>query len=481
MERKKSANLLSLKNLRDPGFAAALSNMHVYVTPENIGNYTKALLDHFRNETQLEFSTGRRILQQFCHILSNEEILDSFNEQKLALLLPYKTKRFQDDLLDVLYVLITRSPYIFDEKLASSFERMIQYRGKKCLILLTKYSQQFNALKDPWPMLDLLFHYSERFTAIDTAAAYISLLSLLCQSFPAFRKGRSKISWELMLSFIEFDDNEILIALYQSLAGIMSVDKSNKVPFKNVKEHFNNRELRPFVISFLMVSPLDPIITSDDHIVKVLLKQGRTNNKATLLLMKMSKTIETANLLASNTKWIQNPLPEYIETFRLFLVLYSHASLRPILMKSPQLITLLTELNSNKLKSMTILLCNTLRRMELTEDFILALSSAGFIKKYFQRGIDNDAVMNILLFADSISRVRYIDELKMVCTLIVGMLQKPDDKYPMVCQVGIDLSKHRVCNNKFQKIGVSILLSQQLNNELTKKQANRFLKALSNS
>ena len=418
---------------------------------------------------------AREIYLAIQKAISRKDLLSVFISGNFLSQLPFNRKAHFEHLLDVIYTLVTRAPNSLDASFAANFQNMVRHRGRKCLIILSIYAQHFNNLSDPWPMLDLLFYEQERFTVFDVVSQYVSLLSLLCQSFPEFRRSRGANSWDVIMDVISHEDaDEILATCWEALTGIESFEHGYPIDYRLMQRQFAHSELRSAILSFMIVSPLHEI-TVDATFVGRLLKTAKKDTRAVLVLMKLARASYVSEMLSADTEWMSLPLPRVIDTLRLALVVFSHEKAKDAVRKAPELVQLLCQLNQVRSPAMTTLLAAVVRNLKLGEEEIQGLSECGFFRQFFDRG---DILKDIVIMADTVAGVCYIDELCDVCGTLKDVLETETSDFDVICRVGMKMARHKRVRKAIVKSGIPAVLLKRSKVAETAKMAKRFLAKL---
>ncbi|OHT13218.1 hypothetical protein TRFO_16649 [Tritrichomonas foetus] len=475
-----SVDLDILKKPESNRFIDEIQSAHVYLTLEQSTPFFNIVLSHF--DKDLAIDKGKEILHCLSKILSVEDFLKVFVKKNFAVSLPFLRKEYIDDLFDVLYVIVTRAPEAFDEELCACFHKRIKNRGEKSLLLITIYAQHFNEFDNPWPMLDLLFHCSSRFSKPDLAARYAALLSTLVQLYPEFRRGRGKEAWNTITDILsQVDDPPTLSSLYNSLCGISVWVKRCDFPFSVAKKHLKNPELAPSVLSLFLIIPLRGKELEDRVMVKFLLKMAASNGRATLVLFKLAENEGVATILAEDPIWLSSDIPQIVDTLRLLLVVFQHRDLRLVIAQSIEFSDFLQRLLDMKNESILGIVCVIIRRIDLTPELVKDLSNSSIIMNFInvakQIGT-NEAKRNILLLLDKIGKVAYTRELVQSCERITQMILDKGDLFEDATIVATGLCRYRRCAKKFSELYLVEFFTKLMKNRDYKKMATKFLKAV---
>lgn len=491
-----SVDLNIIRNPNSPKFLDELQSAYLYLRPDQAEKFFKIILSFF--DKKIEIDTGKEILSCLCNVLSKEAFLKIFIKKDFAPSLPFTKKDYIDDLFDVLYVIVTRYPQAFDENLSACFSKKIKNRGEKSLMIITTFSQHFNEIDDPWPMLNLLFTCSERFTKPDIVDSYSALLSTLVQNYPEFRREHGEDSWNVVTDMLDkITDNSKLETLYSSLCGMAESLKKVKFPFNVAKDHLRDKALAPYILNLFLLLPLRSSKDLEDRVlIKMLLKQAKTSKTASLVLFKLAENEGIAKILANDPIWLNTDIPNIVDTLRLLLVIFKHQELRLVIAESVEFLDFL--LRILKLKQYNGIVCTIIRRIDLTPELLKNLSTSNFLIKFISQSTEKiaseesfrDALLLVDKIADTCEKeqlcntrdMSYTRELIQSCNwifskLIVGKAGL-DNLFEDATLVAIKLCKIPRCAKKLTELS-AIEYFEKIKSDPEKKSiARAFLKAI---
>ncbi|OHS95202.1 hypothetical protein TRFO_02137 [Tritrichomonas foetus] len=473
-------NLEILKNPEQRGFLDEIQSAHVYLTNDQAEEFFIIVLSHFDKDISIE--NGKAILHSICRILSKDEFLKVFVAKDLSSALPFSKKNYLEDVFDVLYVLVTRYPQAFNESLCARFQRKIRNKGEKSLLILTIYSQHFNEIDNPWPMLELLFSEFNRFSKEDIAGKYASLLAVLVQSYPEFRRAKGAEAWENVCQLLSIENDEILDQVYNSLAIIANSIRHCEFPFQYILEHFQHQSLQKSIVSLLLVVPLEGSKLKDYGFIKSLVKIASENPKALLVLFRLAESKSIAQILVEkDPSWMEKDIPNLIDTLRLFLVVFQHKQLRPFIATATEFYNLMLRLIDEKNESIIAIVCIIIRRLDLTEEVIAELSSTGFIMTFMETVREMNTIGSSrygLLLLDKIAKSYYTKELVQSCEWVSKLIKARGDLFEDAAVVATGLCKYRRCEKKFKELYMIEFFLKLKKDPESKKIASKFLKAI---
>ena len=480
----KAINFPILENPSHPEFIRQLKFSTYRVSTSQLTNFFKILLNHFN--FRIHSKIGNEILLSICKILSiNEESISIFIQAHYSLMLPFGQKEFRLQLLDLLFILVKKNPETFIESLSIKFSTLVPFEPKKCLIIISIFSQNFENLREPFPMIDILFRQSDYFRSIECADDYISLLIWLLQKSPTFRKQRIQHCWTYVCDMLNLSNIAILNTCYYGLCKISEVDKDSikelGYPVSAVAKHILRRPLRNAVMSLLMRYPPSSDTRHMIDLLLSLIKVSEEDNKAILLLMGLSMDGMNALLLLQNPEWMIKPLPQTLDTMKLFCILLLHPELREVLIKPDITIDFFKSLLSINSIGISSAISTIMRKLPLTQDFIGKLSDSGFLGLYFSTVLeheDEEILLSALRLLDTIARIRYVRELSEMVDTLVRLIKESNNLSTAAASVSIDLCKYPKCAKLFKSKRLNEYFKQPISDPKMKKYANRFLQVL---
>lgn len=448
-------NLQILQDYSDEeAFLQELQNAQDYLQPNQAKPFFRIVLQHFEEMVPLEI--GQKILTTLCHVLAVKKNMSYFAAGDFALNLPFRQKNLTNNVLDVLYTVITRCPEAVTEDLANLFAKLIIRNPKKSLVLISVYTQFFDDLENPYPFIDMLFNGEQYFLSKETAFDYISLLMYLTREFPSFREGRCHEVYEIALKGLKSEDDEVVEISFNCLATVANYIDDIEIPSKEIKTFISNKQVRKSVLNYLAVCP--PFEDSTPKFIKSILKIAQDDVLATLVLMKLtSQQVEVARILADDSRWMNADLPTPEDTFRLFLVVFSHKDLRNKLSRTEEFVPFLQSLVDLHNTPMHFALCTILRRVKITRELVKRMSDARLISSFLETADEIgtvDARYASILFCDTIAKVTFTKELVPMCEALVETVENEDDNFGKAIALSMVLTEHERCLNKLKKCGM---------------------------
>lgn len=480
-------NLENLQKGKGYEFNNELSSIPHNLSIEMVNDFFISVIELFNKD--IPESSINKLLLSLAKSLSSQQYLEKFAENDYAKDLPYLKNQFHEQILDLLYIIVSYAPKAMNINVATQFRKLIRTNPRKCLTLLAYFGKQFETIHDPWPMLNLLFRDAEYFRSSECCEDYICLLSYLCQSFEDFRESRQQHCWYSICAALNSARTSTLIAAYSALCSLYeynpSVISSLTFPSAQVSKHLGMQSIRKYAISLLYrIRPFGNV----EGIIDSLIEVAHEDLNANLILIKMASKESNAKYLIQNTGWMINEDSSKLDTVRLFGVILTHSELRSAIIHNFEIIRFLINITSNATTEILTAIGTFVRKLAIEEEFVKELSRSRFLSDYFlaisdkindKRESDNDQfVKTTMLMVESIAKVCYVKEFSQMCKLLSNLILSNPKYRSIASKASIELCKYKKCAVKFQKLGVAQFFEENKTDLEIGKYANRFLKIL---
>ena len=462
-------NLHILKNIENPDFMDELEYSVSTLKAKQADQYFTILINHFQSEIPEEI--GKSILIAISKVICVDDFLTCFLKNEFQLQLPYKKKQFAPEIFDILYVLVTAAPIVFDDKLSKCFGTIIKRDPQKSLTLLATYSQHFNDIDDPWSMVDLLIYEAHRFSSSSTAAYYAKLLAFLCRKYPDYCKGRAANAWRKICLLLQMKDIQTLQSVYLAMFSITEVYKEAESPVDLMLPHLSTNELRDSVLTLLLAAP--PFSRGQNReLLRKLIQISTSNHHATLVLMRMATDVEFSKYLINNASmWMTQELPTYRETLRLFLVVFAHQELHNMILDCDYFVSFLTTCAIKGEEIDLIILCTVLRRVDLTEQFVSTSEFNEFMKIYFDSATNQksgskvtpQSIYSAILLTSTVSMIGYLNVFSAISKYLAQIIKERNGISCFAVEAAIILCGYDRCRKVFNKEELLSFLRNNLN------------------
>jgi hypothetical protein len=338
--------------------------------------------------------------------------------------LPFSQTKLSERVLNILLLLVRKSPKVFDDSMCRSLQRFIKTDPKKVLLLIAKCAENFNPELHGWFLIDLLFPEPNLLAESDPIR-YSQVLGYLA-TYSTFAEARGQISCTELVKLLERDDTETLIAVYNALYATMSRVPGQRVPFDRLKQHLSVSVLQSSVLNLLLVVPFvggqgffhgvrGPVLFR--QLIRLATEDG--DERATLILMRITRSHpKFARALLSEAAWMDKLLPTISYTLKLFLIVFSDETLRGEIAGDPDLVTFLNNLIHSGQKYCWIALEILKRLPVLPERLLTALDTSQFIVNFFlleQDEKSKEAKIEALEFLVTVGKQHYSKDLADAC------------------------------------------------------------------
>ena len=479
---------LDLKLIEDhtkKGFLREITNAPELVNANNVVNFFKISLSHFNNRRNtIPINKGKAILISIISILQNHTFRKMFIDNNFIYNLPFDVEEYSDFIFDLLELMVTHDYEIFDGKLAEKIGQMIQFSPSKVLVLIAKYGEYMEKIKNPWDTLDLLFFHSSKFNNPDNALDFIRILTYFCRRKEVYNEYRSMQCFDVIASsFLKSNDINVLKAAYGSLISISSNSEKCKskeclyrFPVQVLLLHLQskNEEVITCALNFLLVYEL-----TKENILDQLIAMN--SQRSTIVLMKLCENPNNAMYIAQNPLYLKKPLPTYLDTLKLIYSLLKHKSIKNILSKSQQIIAFLSSTAKNASQEILVLILGVLKQLTLTQNIISELERKHFFKNIVRsadrcNGEQSDqARYNIF---EIIADFKYIPEMIDVCKCAITEIIEVESLYSEAFPLIIKFCRFYECVQVMKRDGLVDFYTKCLNRPKLRKDARLFLDSL---
>lgn len=482
-------DLCNLSIIADPNhvdFFQQLQEAVDNLVEDQAKQYFKITLGLFRGD--LERESKKALLSSLYKVLHKDEFLEIFIDHWFVSALPFSHEEMVDDVLSILYLLVTRAPEGLDDSTARGLASLVKLRPMKCLQLIGLYAESFSKVASPWYLVDVLFDKNKYFREEKLAAKYAQIFCYLCCSYQRYAAERGSDAMQMVFSLLKIGSYEDRCEIYNCLCNMCSVVSEFAIPMGTIKEHLTIKELQSHALNFLLVAPLNSSNANDDLLIKRLFRCSYTDSKAVLVLMRMAEDEEIAVTLTNDCSWMEKSLPTVIDTLRLFLVVFKHEELRFVIGEDPGFVILMNNVINSESQDVERrvelyqLVLKILRRIKpLTEELINELSSTQFITAFLK----NEAAFNTrlskhdaVLLLHTLGEVCYTKEFLLGCTMLRDWIYEEGNVWGEACTAAVTLCRYKKCTKLFKEMGLVEYFTGLRQKKKTKQIAADFLRAM---
>lgn len=475
-------DLRDLKKAEGRKFLSALEVAEESLTRKDAKQFFKIVLNHFQDE--IKPSTGKAILKTVDTLLNDSKILTVFVDNQFISMLPFDQKPYGSEICDILLTLASSAPEVFDEEITEQIIPSLKKSPEKALTVLATYVQNIDDVDDSRPMLRLILKLSRNFQESEGTCDYISLLSFACRNSDDFKRSSAEKCWNILISYLDSEDGEVIKCAYRGLSCIADVVEMNELPYEQIKRHLKHSSYRSSILALLLVDPPSGKEGKDKRLLDTLISMANSDVKALYVLLQTVADKNIAKYFIQNDDWMRSSLPTEGDTFRLLLALFQHKSLRQSIAESQYFLKFLKKIcNMTKESPVITIICTLFRRIELSKQYIGEMSSSGFLEAFFQATADiadDYALHSALLLVDTISAVCCTDELISMCEIILDLAKSNGPLSFVAAQVAVDIARHPKCLNKLLKYKADAFFKKKKNDTKYSKIARTFFKYMEN-
>lgn len=241
-----------------------------------------------------------------------------------------QTKQLIDACFDVFLALFLTVPELLQVNFEETMKNLIHISAKKSIILLANFSSRISQLDNPWPLLDAMLDEASIFLENRSGNMLVMTLFYLCMNNKIFKDNRLADCVVVFLDGIRSTNLSTIKSSYNALC--VFYDGDEEVDFESVSGHIKDDRIRENALNFLLRLQKIPVI---DNLIFCLLEEARTNEKATLCLIKIAQSKEGAvAIIEADTKWISEPIPTVEKTMQLFLSIVKFTEIARFIMNS---------------------------------------------------------------------------------------------------------------------------------------------------
>lgn len=478
--KESSSNIKVFRKYSNKNFAEGLEKAHETIREKDALEFFKTVLGNFSRE-DLPFEYGNMIMKSIAKVIQVDENASVFIKNHIATLLPITNNQYNEGLFNLYYILFTKYAVQLDDCIVAILKTLINANPKKVLTLIALYSQQFDEIDNPWPVVDLLIQEGNLFKGADLAPDYVSLLAYLNKKFPEYRSGRAQHCWNQITSMLNLTDKSSIKCCYGALCSISEKYTDGPLQLEIISLHLKDPELQDSVLAFLNVANFGSKDLSNEKLISTLIRLSEKTVKATLVLMKFAVDLSSAKTIMSDSNWILKKLPTITDTLRLFLVILRHKELREEIVSNPDFVNFLISIIKEKPGTVPIV-CTILRRVPLSKELVQNLSKSGFLKLYYEsEDIDDDGLTphSKLLLTDTICRVSYVRDYLIMCDRIAKIIINKEEFADAAALVAIRLCKYSRCKARMKELKLEEYFKQNRNEAKLQSVARKFLRAMS--
>ena len=327
---KKTLNMSILKDTKHPLFPTELNKIDSQIPRSQAKTFLRIASEHLRANNDIK--AMKEVLEKMVEVLENETSIKEFETIGFKTLLPYEENELIDPIMDVLYVVFSIKPQLFQHNFKQAMNRLILSRPEKSLILINLFCMKFDEIEYPWEITDLLIKKENVYYESDYGSQYISLLYYLLKNYPNFYQSRIDSIRPIFTHFLLSEDSKASKASYKSIINFY--DKYYVLPFEKIINDLHHKTLWKFAVSLLLRVKKLPVV---EEFVFSLVKLSRQSESASLLALKLLQKADICNQLAEATNWLLYELPTYEKTLSFFISILKFKTSKKLIMEASEI------------------------------------------------------------------------------------------------------------------------------------------------
>ncbi|KAK8891925.1 hypothetical protein M9Y10_029147 [Tritrichomonas musculus] len=453
-----------LSDIQNPKFDEQLRKFSSSTDGSNAFEVFNALLSNFdsKKKNRITNPIGIAILSAIAAIIQRPRNISIFISKGFLNNLPYGVEDYSDVIFDIFCICLKSDINVFDDenKYVTKFEKQISFNPHKALIIIAMHVSNFKYIAHPWCLSDLLISQFPVFlSSAELASSHLSLIEYLCSQFPTYRKHRTTQCWSLLSQLLESDivDQKIIKQIYSILFTISSNNSEVKkcfhfLPVNRVIEHIEIPFLKEDVLSFIAINTKE--FKSCTDLINILLVESRKNEKASLILMKLSEEESNALYLISDDNWFQYELPTYLDTLKIVYCCLDHSKVRMLASKSKRIIPLLIKSSKKTLLSIIVIILGIIQKLHLSKHMVSEMSKYGLLNNIIRTTNSNkdNAVSDKILYRifSAIAEISYANELLKLFVLASEDIVYQSELYEEALNFVVKAVRYKECVNNMK-------------------------------
>ncbi|OHT16567.1 TKL family protein kinase [Tritrichomonas foetus] len=413
------------KFLEDPrrsDFSELLEKCDKKLSPDNYTDFSVSIVKSLqaRPKEETVISIFEVIMK---HIIRDYTLMSPLMEASFYQEMTLTSPALKDMGIEFFGILFKFKTGLVRASLTKSIAQLIHHNPEAMVIQLGHYIRNLPPQNESFPVISIFTDESSIFLNSHAAPSFIKLLYHLISTNQHFREEALMPLSPVFMKACVSSDEETAITAILAVINILP-DPNFVVDFEALLSIAANDNLRRYLISLTLRIMKYP---SSRRLAQLLLGFATRSNRGFLALMNYaSSSYENAVILSKMHEYLLMGLPNVLNTFRLFLVLFSYSKLRTAIISLPEYPTMLMMFLKEQNEFIFGCMPSIIRRSSPNSNLILALQKIGFYQLFYTIAIasESESVLNsALLMSDSVSSIQYIDEVSSFIPKISGILK----------------------------------------------------------
>lgn len=453
-----------LRNANSQSFPKNIILATERITPKNATAFFEIMSEHLM-ATNISNDTLLIILKSIGRIIKDGKICKKFVDTNIQTILPLQNEELVDSCLSILKTIVNQYPNSINTKVCQNILLVLPTRTKKVLELATEYARDFVNIENPWPLLDsILINYS---SITKHKCLFVKLYYHLCKYYPVYRKARFTRCDKTIKSFLNSSNLKTLVACYNFLNYFNS--NISHVEISYIIMHLKSPEIN------LLAAKYISILSSNSfnmnllyNLIPILFHIAKTNIIGNEALCNLATAKNAWVIFMKYFDQLQNPLPEYSNTFNLFLKLAENQdALSKLWDSNSSILLFLNYLSENTFDSLNNIL-SALLTLIVPEKVVLEFGKNGFdelLYKYsFSEGNENTIVKCLRIFTIFTS-FPYVPFYSYLVENVYHAFSKFTNLQIILITLIEKLSSYQQCSQILSNLDCSVFNTKQFQNQ----------------
>ena len=467
-----------LSNCSNPHFERYVTYYAEKIDPSLFDVFYKPISTNFQRNIP---SSALTIIIRSCNLLMkrNNEFTRLLLKNGYFNNIPLNNEKCLDEIVTSFTILLAESPEHIDLSFSQRIVDVTKLKTEKMLVVISFYLRS-EKVQDSYPIIQILLSLEEHMFNNAFGYLYLSLLFYILNDLCS-----KNVSEELFTSmkniFIRFSNSKIPLTRATSYSLISQLSLNIKIDDNQTLINDLYNDITQNSALLLITKQISKNYSIS--ILNTLLKCVQNNSKAWISLYQIAESVNASKFFVDNLKWLdyidQNPH----EVCKLFLILISNPQQRNILFETPYMPKIIKNLmeipNDDRYDALSLVIPLYATTTKRIEDISLKNNSS-ILKDFFTSCFsDSFKARNcVLVVADAIGRVCYIDELFDVSKEVVDSLGVQENTANAI-KAATTLSMYPQCHSNFNSEGLIAYFKSLLKNSYYEHFAARFLQNIS--
>jgi len=455
-----------------PEFSEALEKIDSLIDTMNIEGFLLKMKAQFQK--MLPDPMKEAIVRSISRAIKKKTDFDAISKTNIFQVLPYHEVQLHIPILELIYLIAQNSPNTIPMEAYSILSLCTEKYPDKVLVLMSIILKNSTKLVISDLYVLLLFEKSLFYISSKHSEQYLILLYNVIQHFPFLIQSNGNRIIELYLNVIKSSNSIRAKRIsYNSLCCLYPDD--SPIPIEIIMKDFENFDINDCVLHSLKQKQNIPITPS---FISNLVKLAQNDSEALYILIRLAKNPTTSQVLLSFPEWLEYDLPSFEGTFRLFLVVFSHQTLRSRVIAMKNFPLFMNKIVSSNNPDIVMALDLLTMRIPINRPMISLISSSGFFASLFEKlekENSDSLVMSLLNVLTRLSKLGYSPEFSKYIDVHQKLLTSGTIIAKATFSLLYGLSLYKECAKAFNERGVGDMVEQILKDKVQASTISIFL------